>query len=58
MCFFCLSPVSVRPKGNCIIDVIHELEEMDDVMTAAGEVKLPKVSHEAKTWRILSVSAN
>eukprot|EP00752_Nemacystus_decipiens_P006389 g5759.t1 len=28
--------------GNCIIDAIHELEEMEDVATAGGEMKLPK----------------
>ena len=45
---FCIfARMSSRP-GNCIIDAIHELEEMEDVVMAGGEVKLPKVSERRK----------
>lgn len=41
--FFVVFRIYVRP-GNCIIDAIHELEEMEDVVMAGSEVMLPKVS--------------
>lgn len=42
-----LSPIFGNLEGACVIDAIHDLEEMEGVVPSDGEIKLPQVSSPA-----------